>query len=204
MRNYPLTIVACLCLAACLWAVAPVLLDWKAEEPDTSLTVQQQRLVACRMHQMLADIELPVVSAPPVVVFQPVPKPAPVAREWRVPRWAVKGILRVETRSKLLPDDRVVYVDKRRGLAGERGPTQIKRVAFTQVAKPGEQFWKLEKDTEFALDVTERYLLWLRAQTRNWNEAVAAYNQGLGNAHSDDGREYAAKVRLAAALALAF
>jgi hypothetical protein len=124
----------------------------------------------------------PVLRAPAEApTTAPTTPPTKIGRDWQVPRWVMAGILKVETRSILRADDSVKYVDKRRGLAGERGPTQLKRIAFDQVARPGEQFWKVEVDHEFAMDITERYLLWLKARTGSWEGAVKAYNAGPGS-----------------------
>jgi hypothetical protein len=126
---------------------------------------------------------LPPLLPPPVALPSPAPAaeegPEASGRDWQVPRWIVAGILAQETRSVLRPDDSVRYVDKRRGAAGERGPTQIRRIAFDQVMKPGEAFWKVEVDVDFALDITERYLLWLRKHAGSWERAIRAYNVGL-------------------------
>lgn len=189
MRKYPLSIFAILCFLFSLWLVLPALFEQEAEELAPSLSAVQQRQVSAAMHRMLADIRMPPPAAPVVSYIEP------AKRTWKAPRWVVKGILKKETRSKLTNTDEVVYVDKRRGRAGERGPTQLKRIAFEQVAKPGEQFSRLEHDASFALDITERYLLWLRSQTHNWNDAIAAYNVGLVNVHSGAGRDYLADIK---------
>ena len=66
---------------------------------------------------------------------------------------------------------------------GERGPFQMRRVCFDQVSEDGEQFWKLEKDMNYAQDLTERYLLYLYngPAHKNWNVAVGMYNTGPSN-----------------------
>ncbi len=65
----------------------------------------------------------PTITPAPAQV--PVVTPAAPRREWLVPRWILVGILSRESRSYLDENDRVVYVDRRRGADGERGPTQI-------------------------------------------------------------------------------
>jgi hypothetical protein len=97
-----------------------------------------------------------------------------------VPRWVLEGILDVETRSWYLRDGTIRYTDKRRGAAGERGPFQMCKVAFNQVKKSGEQFWKIETDTKFAEEMAKRYLIWLymHSARRNWLLAVEQYNAG--------------------------
>lgn len=112
-----------------------------------------------------------------------------------MPRWIIAGILAKETRSTLRSDDTVRYVDKRRGAAGERGPTQLKRCAFDQVKKDGEAYWRVETDIDFALDITERYLLWLKKQTGSWRDAIQAYNAGMGGRSGPTAHDYYLAVR---------
>ena len=150
-------------------------------------------------------IDPPYPEGPGCIPFYPPALPVPrtcpeaalppVGRDWSVPRWIVAGILAQETKSTLRPDDSIRYVDKRRGAAGERGPTQLKRIAFDQVKRPGEAYWRVETDLDFALDITERYLLWLRKQTGSWREAIQAYNAGLGGRGCSAAHAYYSEVR---------
>jgi hypothetical protein len=97
-----------------------------------------------------------------------------------VPEYVMKGILKVETRSSYLPDGKIKYVDKRRGLAGERGCFQMTEIAFDQIKKRGEQFWMIESDRYFAEECAKRYLIWLYTKTANqdWILTIQQYNAG--------------------------
>lgn len=189
VKAYRLTMASTMVLGLCLANVAFKLLP--DDEPDAApaqpvptpaLALQPiAPLPPVAPPRPIPAVPLSVVAAPPTAVRIPAAAPAPTGRTWRVPRHIVQGILAVETRSVLRRDDSIKYVDKRRGAAGERGPTQIRKIAFRQVAAPGEQFWRLEVDPGFAIEVTERYLLWLRKQSGSWRRAVQAYNAGLDN-----------------------
>lgn len=96
-----------------------------------------------------------------------------------IPAWVMKGILKVETRSYYNEDGSIKYVDKRRGLHGERGPFQCTKAAFNQVRLKSEQFWTLETDTSFADTIARRYLLWLRDNYGgDWYRVLGMYNAG--------------------------
>jgi hypothetical protein len=194
--RYRLTLLGLCCLALCITGTYPAIFPEPEQEPaPTALSP-----LLCQALQPLQPGELPTFNftpQPPPRITAPPPPPVKVGRDWKVPRNLVKGILYVETRSILRPDDTVKYVDRRVGQAGERGPTQIKRMTFEQVAKPGEKFERLQRDTQFALDVTERYLTWLRSQTHSWAEAVAAWN--VGTEDPSKGRRYRQEVMEAAA-----
>jgi hypothetical protein len=97
------------------------------------------------------------------------------------PEWVLKGILAVETRSVLLVNGRIEYVDRSRGAAGERGPFQMRRVAFKQIAQPLDDFDLIEKNPEYARRLASRYLIWLRSRTSSWERAVESYNAGPNN-----------------------
>ncbi len=111
-----------------------------------------------------------------------------------VPAWVIIGILKVETNS-IYKEGTLTYVDRRRGAAGERGPMQMSKAAFRQVAKNGDKFSELEKRPFYAVEMSIRYLLWLRRQASSWEEAVEWYNAGPH--HSS--KEYLAKVKAAGA-----
>jgi hypothetical protein len=68
--------------------------------------------------------------------------------------------------------------------------------AFEDVRRPGEAYWRVETDTEFALDITARYLLLLRKQTGTWEGAIRAYNVGIVNWQWAGGSYYADVKRL--------
>ena len=147
------------------------------------------------IHRQMTDFNAPVINIlqfqqiAPTLPIRPIPVVAeiakPVVKKWKVPRSIIKGVLMVETSSILKKDDTVKYVNKRRGLAGERGPTQIKPGTFEDYKKPGESFAKLEKDPMFAVEVTERILVDLKERLGSWKVAVQAYNNGPGNIDRD-------------------
>ena len=99
-----------------------------------------------------------------------------------VPDWALEGILSVESASyyEAAPGTRIVYVDKRIGAAGERGPFQMTRIAFDQIARSGESFTRLGTDTRYAEGKARAYLLWLYEgpAQKNWERAIGMYNTG--------------------------
>jgi hypothetical protein len=119
------------------------------------------------------------------------------------PDWAMCGILVVETRSSYLttPGTPITYVDQSVGKDGERGPFQMTRIAFRQVAKGGESFSRLESDTRYAEQFAVRYLCWLyeNAAKGDWSVAVGMYNTGPTGWHRNQTRaaNYVRKVRRA-------
>jgi hypothetical protein len=96
-----------------------------------------------------------------------------------VPRWVLAGILHIESRSYFTTTG-IVYVDQRTGAAGELGPFQMTRDAFDLVARTGEEFERLKRDTAFAQDLCERYLrlLWSDFSDRDWFIATGRWNVG--------------------------
>ena len=139
---------------------------------------QGRGMLAHTLQEILADPSLPAAHA----------------RDWKVPRSLVVGILMQETHSTLSVGDVVTWVDRKRGKDGERGPTQITPGAFADHALPGERFGDLERDMAFALDMTERILLDHRKALGSWEKAVRAYNAGRGNWRSKAGARYHADV----------
>jgi len=115
------------------------------------------------------------------------------------PAWVLPGILMIETRSHYSADGSFIYGDRRDGSHGEIGPFQVTARAFTQVANRGEEAARMRNDPLFALRIAKRYLFWLRARTRSWAMAVAAYHVGLRGMSSsrDLGLNYAAAVKRA-------
>lgn len=109
-----------------------------------------------------------------------------------IPDWVLPGIVAVES-SSYWRGDLLIYVNRKRGRHGERGPTQLTRAAFETVARPGEKFERLSTDMDFAVEITVRYLRWLRAQSSSWDQAVAKYNGGLRA--TTNGSEYLEAVR---------
>jgi len=101
-----------------------------------------------------------------------------------VPDWVLRGILKVETRS-YYTDEGLVYVDRRIGHHGERGPYQMCYKTWKQIARKGEQFKYLSTDMEYAKTCTIRYLQWLNKHYghNNWKAVVQMYHRGP-NHHS--------------------
>jgi hypothetical protein len=128
-----------------------------------------------------------------------------VAAEEAMPEWVLHGILSVETQS-YYENGSIVYIDTRRGKAGERGPFQMSRVAFNQVSEPGESFASLETDTVFAEKLAVRYLQWIYDNygRGSWSRTVAMWNTGPSGYHShrSKGDRYAEKVRSRGLVAL--
>lgn len=104
-------------------------------------------------------------------------------RNNNVPEWVICGILKTETKSYYNEDGYIVYVNRKRGTSGERGPFQVTPDAFKQVAKRGEKFYKIEKDMVLAQAIAERYLLYLYNNFANnkWEVAIKMYNTGPHN-----------------------
>lgn len=99
------------------------------------------------------------------------------------PAWVVEGILYQETRSYYRADGNIKYVDTSRGAAGEYGPFQMTRIAWRQIRRKGEPFWKLETDTKYAEELAVRYLVWLDTHygKGDWHRNIEMYNAGPGN-----------------------
>lgn len=114
-------------------------------------------------------------------------------RQWRVPRSIIEGILRVESNSYLTSDDEVVWVNRSRGAHGERGPTQLRRIALVDIARPND-YYRIEHEMEVAIDATETYLLKLYRQLGSWNKAIAAYNTGASRWNTEAGSIYRKRV----------
>ncbi len=121
-----------------------------------------------------------------------------------IPSWVLPGILNVETRSHYADDGHIIYVDQRRGADGEIGPFQMTRIAFRQIQRHGDDFWRMETDRFYAEEMTRRYLVFLyeTAANHSWHRAVAMYNCGPADGTSERARSYAAAVEHAGRRAL--
>lgn len=111
-----------------------------------------------------------------------------------MPAWVLPGILQKESSSYFV-DGRLIYVDQSVGADGELGPYQMTRAAFDQVAVSGELFERLGTDNDFAGALAVRYLIWLRARTPSWFDAVGRYNTGLGGRYAT-AWQYAKRVQI--------
>lgn len=104
--------------------------------------------------------------------------------ENEVPVWVLAGILAQETRSSYALDgNTIIYRDKRIGARGERGPYQMRRIAWKQIKEAGERFEDLSTDMRYAELCAMRYLLWLynNSAKGSWPHAIQYYNAGPGN-----------------------
>jgi hypothetical protein len=117
---------------------------------------------------------IPMLAAPKATTAAPVMARKP----HKAPEWALRGIAKVETRSSILEDGKIIYRDRRVGALGERGVFQMRRVAFKQVSRPGERFSRVHEDPQFAMEMADRYLVYLKKRHGTWESAVAAYNTG--------------------------
>ncbi len=127
----------------------------------------------------------------PILLFIATALPA---AEETMPGWVLPGILGVESSSYYGPNG-VVYMDKRVGASGERGPFQMTHAAFAMVAKPGERFVSMQRDTAFAELCASRYLWHLYDVLGDWDAAVRAYNVGLRGARLGRGYSYLQRVK---------
>lgn len=93
-----------------------------------------------------------------------------------VPSWILRGILMVESRS-YYKDGVIVYIDRSRGAAGERGCFQMMEATFREIRAPGERFEMLD-DPVFSEYKAICYLRLLHKRHGNWPKAVIAYNGG--------------------------
>lgn len=120
----------------------------------------------------------PIVVAPPTVVETQAMK-----NKKMIPQWILVGILKHESRSYYDDNDDIVYIDKRIGKDGERGPFQMRRICFDQVCEKGEKFTNLSKNMNFAEELAIRYLLYLyNGKAKNdWRVAIGMYNTGPTN-----------------------
>lgn len=100
-----------------------------------------------------------------------------------VPQWVLEGIIGRETHSYYSKNGNIVWIDRRRGKAGERGPFQMTPIAFRQVEKNFRKFSKLEKDLVYAETMAIKYLVYLYNEhaNRDWETAIGMYNTGPSN-----------------------
>lgn len=101
-----------------------------------------------------------------------------------VPAWIMRGILARETRSYYAADGSIVYVDRRIGAAGERGPWQMRRCAFAQVGLLNLRA-EATRDPVCAEFCATVFLRWCYAQTGSWRQAIAVYHTGLDGDPAD-------------------
>jgi hypothetical protein len=117
-----------------------------------------------------------------------------------VPQWVLHGILGVETSSFYAPTGEIVYINRKRGRAGERGPFQMTPAVFRETMGVGDVD-DLAVDTEFAQSVFIRRMQDLYARLGSWDASVRAYNVGVrgallgrGNDYLDDVKTWAQRI----------
>jgi hypothetical protein len=112
-----------------------------------------------------------------------------------VPDYVMIGILKVESSSYYRENGTIKYIDMTRGKDGERGCFQMKRIAFNQIKRKGEQFWMIEQDKVLAEDCARRYLVWLYENSghQDWSLTIQRYKMGP----SGRSQEYLEKVLVA-------
>lgn len=109
-----------------------------------------------------------------------------------MPAWVIKGMLARESSSMLRSDGTVVYVNQRRGIAGEVGATQALPTTLRQFGFSPSLF---EQDTAYCVAATTRILTGYRARFGSWEAAVGAWRKGPGKRDSATARAYVAEVR---------
>ncbi|MBX3733749.1 MAG: hypothetical protein KF791_14285 [Verrucomicrobiae bacterium] len=119
----------------------------------------------------------------------------PDAAPPEVPRWILVGVAGTESSSFYNDDGSLTYVNRARGRHGEIGPWQMTRRAFLEVRRPGEVFEKMGADIAFAEAMVIRRFQWLQERTKDWDEAVRAYNAGVSGARRGLGRDYLRDVK---------
>lgn len=191
IATYPLTCIASTTLAILVSVIFPV--------PEGPPAVTQRATIV--------DLWAPPLPPPVPEPVKPVPPPLPVTTvvlvdlpkpklKSEVPQWVLKGIAKVETRSEIKEDGSIIWKDRRVGKNGDSGVFQMTRIAYKQVSKPGDNFLRLRKDPDYAKELAERYLGYLRKRYTRWHDVIAAYNAGTPGHPA--GRRYLKKVLAAA------
>lgn len=138
----------------------------------------------------------PIIATPSPIVVQT----EAMRNKNRIPGWILKGILKHETSSYYSNTGNIVYVNKRIGQAGERGPFQMKHICFETISNHGEIFKKLQTNMQYAEELTVRYLLYLYdgPAHENWKTAISMYNTGPSGyrRYRQAGREYYDNIKL--------
>jgi hypothetical protein len=109
-----------------------------------------------------------------------------------VPSWVMTGMLKVES-SSYYDDGKIVYVNQKRGKAGEVGafqamPSTLRRFGFSPSL--------FECDVAYCERATRAILTHYFARTGNWTDAVACWHRP-NDFRSSKAKEYADRVRAA-------
>lgn len=139
----------------------------------------------------------------PKIIVAPIPvvvQTEAMQNKSRVPSWILVGMLKHETNSYYSKSGSIVYVDKRVGQAGERGPFQMKHICWETITDKGETFRKLQTNMQYAEELAVRYLLYLYdgPAHENWKTAISMYNTGPTGyrRYRQAGREYYENIKL--------
>lgn len=188
IATYPLTLLALVTLALVVYILVPRAL------PEAPRRVSTIELWLPPRPPEVPEIILP--PAPPPVP-EPLPRTSPVViKAPVVPLWVLKGIAKVETNSTIKPCGTIIWRDRRKGKNGDSGVFQMTRIAFKQIARPGDSFSRIHRDPAYAQELAERYLAYLRKRYTRWHDVIAAYNAGSPGRPA--GRRYLEKVLAAA------
>lgn len=182
---YPLTTLALMTLATTTY----ILVQRLPQEPRGPVTVVDLWLPP-RPPEVIEPLRPPL----PPLVLEPLPvsKPVVIKPKSEVPHWVLKGIAKVETNSTIKPCGEIIWRDRRTGRHGDSGVFQMTRIAYRQIARPGDSFSRIKRDPEYAQELAERYLLYLRKRYTRWHDVIMAYN--AGSPGSPAGRRYLRKV----------
>ncbi len=117
-----------------------------------------------------------------------------------LPTWILPGIAMRESSSYYL-DGYLVYVNRKIGAAGERGPFQETQAAFAETDRVGD-FWRLSASPNFAISRAERRLRFLRQRLGSWSLAVSAWHVGVRGLriHPKEAADYLSAVMKAGGL----
>lgn len=107
-----------------------------------------------------------------------------------IPSWVIEGIAAAES-SSYFKNQKLVYVDRRIGTCGERGPWQVTERTFHTVFPTG-SFKRLTYSPVYAEKCTRRLLLrlYLGPAACNWRVAVSMYNTGVCGYKRNPARGY--------------
>ena len=118
---------------------------------------------------------------------------ASVGKAEEVPSWVLPGMLHVES-SSYYSGDKIIYVNQKRGKAGEIGCFQSLPATLRQFNFSPSLY---EQDTKYAEDATTKILTHYRRITGSWDEAVGAWNCGLGKRKTKTAIKYINRVKSA-------
>lgn len=186
IATYPLTLIALTTLAVISYITAQTV---------TPKAVKPQRVTVVELWLPPRPPPMDDPPAPPPLPEPPRTTPVVVALpkpKSEIPLWVLKGIARVETNSTIKDCGTIIWRDRRKGTKGDSGVFQMTRIAYKQIARPGDSFARIHRDPDYALEMAERYLMYLRRRYGRWHDVIAAYNAGTPGRQA--GQRYLSKV----------